>query len=125
LVVGSKTRDEHDRFYTWRVTNQQNLMRLIEADGGGRSLYIWGEYPWLYSLLDAENPTPLTTAYQTSILTGSKGTVMRAIERDQPRYVAQELEEWRRLPGLAEFLAARYERVAQVDNTVLWRHIER
>ncbi|MGE0542609.1 MAG: ArnT family glycosyltransferase [Dehalococcoidia bacterium] len=125
FVTGNKTRDEHDRFSSWRVSNQQHLLRMIESDKSSPTLYIWGEYPWLYSLLDAENAAPFSTAYQTAILPGSKELVMRAIERDPPRYIAQELEEWRRLPGLAEFLAARYERVSQIDNTVLWRRVER
>ena len=65
-----------------------------------------------------------TTAYQTTILPGAKEETLRALELDPPRYIVQELEEWRRLPGLAEFLAARYERMVQIDNAVLWRRIE-
>jgi hypothetical protein len=122
-VVGEKTRGEHDRFYSWRVANQQGIARLIEADGGERTLYVWGEYPWLYALTNAEMPVRYTTAYQTSIAPGAKEEVMDALERDPPRYIAEELEEWRRLPGLREFRAARYEPVAQVDNTVLWRRV--
>ena len=125
-VVGARTRSAHDRFYSWRVPNQQALAQLIEQDagwssGGERTLFVWGEYPWLYPLTDAHNPTRYATTYQTAFLPGAKDEVMQALERDPPRYIVRELEEWRRLPGLDAFLAAQYERVAQVDNTMLWR----
>jgi hypothetical protein len=124
LVTGRESRTEHDRFYSWRVPNQEALARLIAADGGERTLFVWGEYPWLYALADAHNPTRYATSYHTSFVSGAKAEVMRALEQHPPHYIAQELEEWRRLPGLQPFLDARYERVTQVDNTVLWRRRE-
>ena len=130
-VGGAKTQAEHDRFYSWRVPNQRAIASLIERDPAwrvaspeDRTLYVWGEYPWLYVLAGARNPTRYSTSYQTAFLSGAKGEVMEVLEQDPPRFIAQELEEWRRLPGLTELLAARYERIAQVDNTILWRRSE-
>jgi 4-amino-4-deoxy-L-arabinose transferase-like glycosyltransferase len=120
-AAGFQSREEHDRFYSWRVPNQDALARLIEDGGNGRTLYVWGEYPWLYPLTGTHNPSRFSTSYQTSILPGAKTETLADLERDPPRYIALELEEWRRLPGLAVFLAARYERIVRVDNTELWR----
>jgi hypothetical protein len=121
LVTGRESRAQHDYVYSWRVPNQEELARLIRADGGERTLFVWGEYPWLYPLANANNPTRFATSYHTSFVPGAKEEVMRELAQRPPRYIAQEMEEWRRLPGLQPFLDARYERVAQVDNTVLWR----
>jgi 4-amino-4-deoxy-L-arabinose transferase-like glycosyltransferase len=120
-AAGWKSRDEHDRTFSWRVANQNELVRLIAADGGERTLFVWGEYPWLYPLTDSHNPTRYTTSYHTSFVPQAKAEVLRDLECDPPQYIAQELEEWRRLPGLTSFLESRYQPMARVDNTVLWR----
>jgi hypothetical protein len=120
-IGGSRTRDEHDHAFSWRVANQRELARLMAADGGERTLYVWGEYPWLYPLTDTHNPTRYATSYHTSFVPGAKTEVLRELEHAPPRYIVQELEEWRRLPGLAQFLESRYQPLARVDNTMLWR----
>jgi hypothetical protein len=110
------------------VPNQEELLPTIERDPAWlaaspeeRTLFVWGEYPWLYVVTGARNPTRYSTSYLTSFLPGAKSEVIRALEAEPPLFIAQELEEWRRLPGLDAFLRARYQPVTRVDNTVLWR----
>jgi hypothetical protein len=131
LITGQRSRAEHDRFYSWRVPNQERLVRAMQSDPAWaaaepeqRTLFVWGEYPWLYPLVEGRNPTRYSTSYLTSFLPGAKAEVMRALEAEPPLFIAQELEEWRRLPGLEAFLRAHYQPLAQVDNTVLWRRRE-
>jgi hypothetical protein len=120
-VGGRRDRAAYERFFDWRVANQEAIARLVRADRGERTLFVWGEYPWAYTLADARNPTRFATSYQTFLADGAKREVIEDLERDPPRFIADETEEWRRLPGLTDLLAARYEPVARVDNTLLWR----
>jgi hypothetical protein len=119
-ITGHRSRESLDRFFSWRVDNQQRLASLLRQDDD-RTLFVWGEYPWLYILADAENPTRYVTSYHTSFVPGAKAAVVDTLRRHPPRYIVWEREEWRRLPGLAELLAERYERVAVVDNSELYR----
>jgi 4-amino-4-deoxy-L-arabinose transferase-like glycosyltransferase len=120
-VAGRRDRAAYERFFDWRVPNQEAIARAVRADGGEPTLFVWGEYPWTYTLADARNPTRFSTSYHTFLAPEAKVEVMGDIERAPPRYIAAETEEWRRLPGLAELLATRYEPVARIDNTVLWQ----
>lgn len=119
-VTGRQSRRSFEQFFSWRIANQQRLAELIRADAD-RTLYVWGEYPWLYPLADAENPTRYTTSYHTSFVPGAKAEVLEALRRAPPRYIVWEREEWRRLPGLSALLAAQYDLMAVVDNTELYR----
>lgn len=122
-LAGRESRASFDRFFSWRVANQDQLAAIIRADSD-RTLFVWGEYPWLYPLADAENPTRYETSYLTSFVPGAKDEVMAALWRTPPRYIVWERGEWRRLPGLGDLLAARYERVAVVDNSDLYRRVD-
>jgi 4-amino-4-deoxy-L-arabinose transferase-like glycosyltransferase len=119
-ALGWETRDGFERFFSWRVPNQRRLAALVRADGD-RTLFVWGDYPWLYALAGAENPTRYATSYQTSFVPGAKAEVIDALRRTPPRFIVTEATEWRRLPGLAALLQERYEPVAVVDNSTLYR----
>ncbi len=119
-LAGERSRDSYERYFSWRIENQQRLAAIIRADPE-RTLFVWGEYPWLYPLADAENPTRYPTSFLCSFVPGGKEEVREALRRRPPRYIAWERGERRPLPFLAALLAERYELVAVVDNTELYR----
>jgi hypothetical protein len=120
-VAGRRDRAAYERFFDWRVANQEAIARIVRSDGGEPTLFVWGEYPWTYTLAGARSPSRFSTSYHTFLVPGAKGEVMRDLEQHPPAYLAEETEDWRRLPGLPEFLLAKYEPVARIDNTLLWR----
>ena len=122
-LLGRRERADFDQWLSWRVANQRRLVELMAGEPE-RTLFVWGEYPWLYPLAGMENPTRYSVPYHTSFVPGAKDEVLAVLRREPPRFIVWEREEWRRLPGLAELLADRYERVAVVDNTELYRRRE-
>ena len=120
-VSGGRDRAAYERFFDWRVANQEAIARAVRAEGGERTLFVWGEYPWTYALAGGRNPTRFSTSYHTFLAPRAKADVMRDLRTDPPRFIAEETEEWRRLPGLAALLAGHYDPVARIDNTLLWR----
>lgn len=122
-VAGVRAQAAYEVFFSWRVAHQQTFAHVVRRDAD-RTLFIWGEYPWLYALADADNPTRYVTSYHTSFVPGAKEEVMEALRRAPPRYLVWERDEWRRLPGLAELVADRYERVAVAGNSELYRRRE-
>ena len=119
-IAGERSRDSFEHFFSWRVENQRRLAALIRQDAD-RTLFVWGEYPWLYPLADAENATRYAASFMTSFVPGAKAEVIEGLRRQPPRYILRETREWRRLPGLRELLSERYELVAVVDNSELYR----
>ncbi len=99
---------------------QAELVPLIRADQD-RTLFIWGEFPWLYALSGAENPTPYVTSYHTAYVPGAKEQVLRILRARPPRFIVWEHDDWRRLPGLEQLLAERYDPVARTGSTELFR----
>ena len=122
-VLQIRSRAEYEHFFSWRVEHQHTFASIIRADEE-RTLFVWGEYPWLYPLADANNPTRYTTSYHTSFVPDAKPEVIVALSALPPRYIVWERDEWRRLPGLAELVAARYQLVSTAGNTELYRRID-
>lgn len=119
-LSGQRDRAAFAAYFDWRVATQEAFAPLIRADAE-RTLFIWGEFPWLYALADAQNPTPYVTSYHTAYVAGAKEQVLRALWARPPRFIVWEHDEWRRLPGLEQLLAERYEQVARVGSTELFR----
>jgi 4-amino-4-deoxy-L-arabinose transferase-like glycosyltransferase len=119
-LSGHRSRAEFEAFFDWRVGVQAELAPIIRADRE-RTLFIWGEFPWLYALTGAENPTPYVTSYHTAYVPGAKEQVLRVLRARPPRFIVWERDEWRRLPGLEPLLAERYEPVARAGTTALFR----
>jgi hypothetical protein len=122
-ALGSRSRSEYDRFFSWRVAHQQAFASIIRADGE-RTLYVWGEYPWLYPLADAESATRYITSYHTSFVPDAKADVIESLNASPPRYIVWERDEWRRLPGLAELITARYQLVTTAGRSELYRRVD-
>lgn len=122
-LTGQGSHEAVEGVFSWRVTHQHHLAAIIRGDDE-RTLFVWGEYPWLYPLAGARNPTRYVTSYQTAFRPHAKAEVLEALRRTPPRYIVWERDEWRRLPGLAEIVAAHYERIAAVGNTELYRRTD-
>jgi 4-amino-4-deoxy-L-arabinose transferase-like glycosyltransferase len=119
-LSGHRSRAAFEAFFDWRVRAQAELVPLIRADQD-RTLFIWGEFPWLYALSGAENPTPYVTSYHTAYVPGAKEQVLRILRARPPRFIVWEHDDWRRLPGLEQLLAERYDPVARTGSTELFR----
>jgi 4-amino-4-deoxy-L-arabinose transferase-like glycosyltransferase len=119
-VAGNRSRAEYEGFFSWRVAHQRAFASIIRADDE-RTLFVWGEYPWLYPLADADSATRYVTSYHTSFVPDAKTDVIAALNALPPRYIVWERDEWRRLPGLADLVAARYQRVSTAGNSELYR----
>ncbi len=119
-LSGQRDRASFAASFDWRVATQEAFAPYIRADAE-RTLFIWGEFPWLYALADARNPTPYVTSYHTAYVPGAKEEVLRVLRAQPPRFIVWERDEWRRLPGLEALLAERYEPVARAGSTELFR----
>ncbi len=119
-LTGHVTPTAADRELDRRVPPQAAIARQIRA-GTERSMFIWGELPWLYPLAGARSPVRFVAAYHTAFVAGGKAEVMAALHQSPPRYIVVDQQEWRRLPGLAEFIAARYAWEAGWDEIELYR----
>ena len=122
-LTGREDRAAFDGFFSWRVADQERIAPIIRTDHE-RTLYVWGEYPWLYPLADATNPTRFSVSYLTSFVPGAKDEVLTELRAHPPRYIVAERQEWRRLPGLRALLTERYEPVLSVDGADLYRRRE-
>jgi hypothetical protein len=119
-VTGMRSRDTYEVMFDRKVEDQYRLAELIRAQPE-RTLFVWGEYPWLYPLADAEAPVRYITSYHVLYHPEGGSDVIAALRRDPPRYIVWDRDEWRVLPGLDEVVAERYELAARVNRTDVYQ----
>lgn len=119
-VTGMRSRATYDREFDRRVEDQNQLAAIIRQDSE-RTLFAWGEYPWLYPLADAEAPVRYITSYHVLYHPDGGAEVIAALRRNPPRFIAWDRNEFRVLPGLDAVVAERYDFVARVNTTDLYR----
>lgn len=119
-VLGREDAATFRSWYTWRVAAQDGLISAM-SDDPDRTLFVWGEYPWLYPLARAENPTRFSTSFHFSFVPGSRKAAIAELRQTPPRFIIWEGDEWRRLPGLDELISDRYELVTTVAESRLYR----
>lgn len=120
LLSGSESRRDFGTWYTWRVAAQDEFVAAMAGEAE-RTLFVWGEYPWLYPLSGAENPTRFPTSFAFSFVPGSREEAIAALRRKPPRFIVWEGDEWRRLPGLSDLIDTNYELIATSYESRLYR----
>ncbi len=134
-VVGSESRREFNAYFDKRVETTLGLGEELERlDAEGKTVYIWGEYPWVYALSDLR---PLSR-YMTSTYMLENDErfpeLMGQLNREpppfilffsdvQPRPAGPETRErfTRMNRAIASFVERRYEFVTKIGNGTVYR----
>jgi 4-amino-4-deoxy-L-arabinose transferase-like glycosyltransferase len=119
-ATGMRSRDTYEVMFDRKVEDQYQLAELLRGQPE-RTLFVWGEYPWLYPLADAEAPVRYITSYHVLYHAGGGEDVIAALRRNPPRFIVWDRDEWRTLPGLEAVVAERYELVGRVHHTDVYR----
>jgi 4-amino-4-deoxy-L-arabinose transferase-like glycosyltransferase len=134
-AIGSESERQFNVYFDKRVNTTLDLERELEVlDADGKTVYIWGEYPWLYALSDLR---PLSR-YMTSTYMLENDErfpeLMGQLNRQpppfilffsdvQPRPAGPETHErfMRMNRAIASFVERRYEVVTKVGNGTVYR----
>jgi len=114
--------DPHDEyFFDGSAVTVRDVVRQVEADGGGRTLYTWSELPWLYAAGGYTNPTRYYTSFLGEVIPGARPEVMRDLERHPPDYVLISDATYAPFPELDRFVEERYTLVRWQNDWRLYR----
>lgn len=85
---GKKTVDSYNNFFDGNVNTIMALADSLKVNGGyGNSLYIWGDYPWLYAIDDAKNPSRYVTSFHVGGVPDGYMEVGDALAVNPPNYI--------------------------------------
>ncbi|MEX2028613.1 MAG: glycosyltransferase family 39 protein [Candidatus Curtissbacteria bacterium] len=98
---------------------------LAEHDAAGQSVYIWGDWSWLYAIADLQNPSRYVTSFHVFGVPGGREEVIAGIEKSPPAFIVKAPSSIGNFPEFENIVQARYTPILQIGDTVIFEKINR
>lgn len=118
LANGTKSVDEYNNFFDGNVNTIMGLKDFLKIHGAiGQSIYIWGDYPWLYAITDADNPSRYVTSFHVFGVPPDIGReeVIADLVQKKPEYIIKPKNSIGYFAEFENFVASDYTFVFKVD----------
>lgn len=110
--------DDYNNFFDGNVNTIMALNDFLKKHGAaGKSVYIWGDYPWLYAISDVNNPSRYVTSFHVFGVPPKIGReeVIADLEKKSPVYIIKPKSSIGYFVEFENFLASNYNFVFKVD----------
>lgn len=84
---GDLSRAEYEGRMDGAALAVRDIAAAMDSDGRGTTLFQWADFPWLYSVAGARNPTPYATPWLVQWVPGARDDVIAALEATPPSYL--------------------------------------
>ena len=107
--AGKKGVDEYNNYFDRNVNTIMSLADFLKINQGyGESVYIWGDYPWLYAIADLKNPSRYVTSFHVFGVPEGPSEVAENLEKNPPKYIIKPESSIGYFPDLEKFIAQGY-----------------
>ena len=113
---GKKSIDAYNNYFDVDVNTIMALSDLLRLnDGYGKSVYIWGDYPWLYAIDDARNPSRYVTSFHVFGVPGGAEEVAKALNIKPPEFIIKPQRSIGYFEELEKLLLTKYTLLAKIN----------
>ncbi|HLA03740.1 MAG TPA: glycosyltransferase family 39 protein [Patescibacteria group bacterium] len=107
--TGEKGVDEYNNYFDRNVNTIMALADFLKINQGyGESVYIWGDYPWLYAIADLKNPSRYVTSFHVFGVPEGQNEVIGNLVKNPPKYIIKPESSIGYFPDLEKFIAQGY-----------------
>src|SRR3990167_4531742 len=107
--AGEKGVDEYNNYFDRNVNTIMALADFLKINQGyGESVYIWGDYPWLYAISDLKNPSRYVTSFHVFGVPEGQSEVIGNLVKNPPKYIIKSESSIGYFPDLEKFIAQGY-----------------
>lgn len=119
---GKKTVDAYNDFFDRDVNTLMSLADSLKVnDGYGKSVYIWGDYSWLYAIDDAHNPSRYVTSFHVSEVPSGYFEVSQALVKNPPKYIIKPERSIGYFDDLEKLLVRKYTLISKVNTAEVYK----
>ena len=84
---GKLTRAEYEGRMDGAAYSVEAIAAAIEQDSRGDGLFVWADFPWLYTTTQLQNPTPYATPWLVEWVPGAHADVIADLQANPPAYI--------------------------------------
>jgi hypothetical protein len=136
-VAGIKDDARYDEYFDKRIVRTERVVSTLKKLGcEGESVYVWGEYPWIYPLSGAKPATPYMTSFYVLLIPYLDVKLKDELAKADPKFIVKFNDAWPKIEdetgimtqrfnyavrGLDELLAERYKLVAEFERAKVYQ----
>lgn len=121
FAFGNKGAGEYNDYFDRNVGNIMALRDFLAERGDlGNTVYIWGDYPWLYAIADLKNPSRYVTSFHVFGVPGGREEVIADLDKNPPKYIIKPEGSIGYFAELEQLLAGNYELVMTVETSQVY-----
>lgn len=125
FASGNKTVTEYNNFFDGNVNTIMGLRDAITVnDAVGKTIYIWGDYPWLYALVDAWNPSRYVTSFHVFGVPNGDNEVINDINKNLPAYIIKPQHSIGYFPQLEKLIGSRYTHLVKIETADIFIRVK-
>lgn len=114
---GTKNVQEYNDFFDGNVNTIMGLRDAFVVNKAvGETIYIWGDFPWLYALVDANNPSRYVTSFHVFGIPEGREEVMRDLNNNLPTYIVKPQSSIGYFSELEKLIGSRYTHLIKIDS---------
>src|SRR3989344_7861716 len=119
LATGAKSLNAYNDFFDGNVNTIMALRDGLDARSArGKSIYIWGDYPWLYAIIDAKGPSRYVTSFHVFGVPNGLEEVARQLAENKPSYIIKSESSIGYFADLEKLLARSYTLEAKIETEI-------
>lgn len=118
---GNKQLTAYNNFFDGNVNTIAALANFIDTNGArGKTIYIWGDFPWLYAIADIWNPSRYVTSFHVFGVPNGREEVVASINAKLPDYIIKPESSIGYFTELEEIIANRYTLATRVESASVY-----
>lgn len=122
FAYGTKGLNEYNDFFDRNVNTIMALADFVEESSlRGETIYIWGDFPWLYAIVDAWNPSRYVTSFHVFGVPNGRDEIIADLNSNLPGLIIKPEHSIGYFAELEKIIVNRYTHVAKVETADIFR----
>jgi hypothetical protein len=124
-VLGTTSEEEYNDYFDERVERVKDISATLDTLGArGQSVYVFGEYSWVYALSGTEPAWRYTSSFNILQIQGLAEDLEGVLTRARPAFIVVMDDSWPRHPDPDGIMRQRFDRALQGLDRLLGRDYE-
>lgn len=121
LLGGSKSVGDYNNYFDSNVNSIMATRDFLRAKGAyGKSVYIWGDWAWLYAVADLKDPSRYVTSFHVFGVPGGREEVIRGLSKSPPIYIVKPENSIGYFAEFEKVVAESYTPLIQIDGVQIF-----